>query len=243
MQLIKELNGHSGASVRLYDNGTVVKNGYSKARQSAQILESLPFKTPKVYEVTNESIVMEYINGDDISLFLEQNGNEGIDLLVAFVEKYFDWCLSNSVTYNFENELDDKVIQIGEHINIARLADSLKFNMPRSLIHGDFTFDNILHKDGEFYLIDANPTDLNSIYFDGSKLRQDIDGFWFLRNRDDKINFKISCKKISEHLKSKYNFMNYNSLYCFMLSRILPYSKNEETTKFLTIEMDRIWPL
>ena len=132
---------------------------------------------------------------------------------------------------------------IRDSINMAKLANSLKFNMPKSLIHGDFTFDNILHKDGEFYLIDANPTDLCSIYFDGSKLRQDIDGFWFLRNRDDKINFKISCKKISEHLKSKYSFMNYNSLYCFMLSRILPYSKNEETTKFLTIEMDRIWPL
>ena len=45
MQLIKELNGHSGASVSLYDNNTVVKNGYKKARQSADILLSLPFKT------------------------------------------------------------------------------------------------------------------------------------------------------------------------------------------------------
>ena len=119
MQLIKELSGHSGASVRLYDNGTVVKNGYSKARQSAQILESLPFKAPEIYEVTNESIVMEYINGDDISSFLEQNGNEGVDLLITFIEKYFDWCLSNSVLYNFQNELDYKVIQIGDHINLS----------------------------------------------------------------------------------------------------------------------------
>ncbi len=243
MQLIKELNGHSGASVSLYDNGTVVKNGYSKARQSAEILEALPFNAPKVYEVTDESIVMEYINGDDMTSFLEQNGNEGVDMLLAFVEEYFDWCLCNSDDYNFSNELDDKVFQIGDHINIASLADTLKFKMPRSLIHGDFTFDNILHKNGEFYLIDANPTELNSIYFDGSKLRQDIDGFWFLRAREDKINFKISCKKISEQLQSKYDFMNNNSLYCFMLSRILPYCKNKETTEFLTIEMDRIWPL
>tara|TARA_R110000772_G_scaffold133429_1_gene241889 strand:+ start:3178 stop:3909 length:732 start_codon:yes stop_codon:yes gene_type:complete len=243
MQLIKELNGHSGASVSLYDNNTVVKNGYKKARQSADILLSLPFKTPEIYEVTDESIVMEYVNGEDIASFLEQNGNEGIDLLIGFIEKYYSWCFENSTTYNFGEELDDKAFQIADTINLASLTNKLKYDMPKSMIHGDFTFDNMLHKDGEFYLIDANPTNLSSIYFDGAKLRQDIDGFWFLRSRPDKINFKISCKRISEHLKSTYAFMNDDNLYCFMLCRILPYCKDDFTIKFLTKEIDRIWPL
>ena len=47
----------------------------------------------------------------------------------------------------------------------------MNFDIPQSTIHGDFTFDNIIHKNGEFYLIDANPTSLNSIYFDGSKIK------------------------------------------------------------------------
>ena len=45
---------------------------------------------------------MEYINGDDIASFLEQNGNEGIDLLIKFIEKYFDWCFINAEPYNFK---------------------------------------------------------------------------------------------------------------------------------------------
>ena len=105
-----------------------------------------------------------------------------------------------------------------------------------------YNIDNIIHKNGEFYLIDANPTSLNSIYFDGSKLRQDIDGYWFLRKRDDKMNFKTACLNLSEHLKHKYDFMNDNVLYCFMLSRILPYCKDEQTTTFLKRELNRIWP-
>ena len=240
--IVKEFKGHSGATVTLYDNNCVVKHGFKKSIESVKILEALPFNTPKIYDVTDNSIVMEYINGDDIASFLEHNSNEGIDLLIKFIEKYFDWCLNNAEAYNFEKELGDKAIEIGESINILELIKRMNFKMPQSTIHGDFTFDNIIHKDGEFYLIDANPTSLNSIYFDGSKLRQDIDGYWFLRKQDNKMNFKIACLNVSEHLKYQYQFMNDNALYCLMLSRILPYCKDEETTTFITKELNKIWP-
>lgn len=241
MQLIKELKGHSGASVSLYDNNTVVKSGYKKARESAKILEELPFNTPKILDVTDESIVMEYINGDDIASFLEHEGNAGVDSLIKFIESYFDWCLNNSQPYNFKNELQDKVLEIGQIINISSLVAEFNSDMPRSLIHGDFTFDNIIHKDGQFYLIDANPTNLNSVYFDGAKLRQDINGFWFIRHKKNKIDYKIACLKIYDHLKSKYSFMQHDNLYTFMLCRILPYCKDDITTDFLTKELDKVW--
>jgi RIO-like serine/threonine protein kinase len=242
MQLIKELKGHSGASVLLYDDNTVVKTGYSKARESVAILESLPFPTPKVYDVTDDTIVMQYVNGEDMASYLERADNERVDLLIAFIEEYFNWCLDNSIEYTFDAELDDKVISIGEYVNVQFIADNLKYTMPKSTIHGDFTFDNMIFVDDQFYLIDANPTNLNSVHFDGSKLRQDIDGFWFLRNRENNVNYKISCQKISEHLKSKYSFMKNNYLYSLMLSRILPYTKDKKTLKFLTKELDKVWP-
>jgi RIO-like serine/threonine protein kinase len=242
MQLIKELKGHSGASVLLYDDNTVVKTGYSKARESVAILESLPFPTPKVYDVTDDTIVMQYVNGEDMASYLERADNERVDLLIAFIEEYFNWCLDNSIEYTFDAELDDKVISIGEYVNVQFIADNLKYTMPKSTIHGDFTFDNMIFVDNQFYLIDANPTNLNSVHFDGSKLRQDIDGFWFLRNRENNVNYKISCQKISEHLKSKYSFMKNNYLYSLMLSRILPYTKDKKTLKFLTKELDKVWP-
>ena len=243
MQLVKELKGHSGAGVSLYDNNTVVKSGYLKARQSADILESLPFKTPHVHSVTDDTIVMDYVAGEDIHSYFEHGDNESVDNMIKFIDQYFDWCLGSSHSYNFHDELETKVLELGPYINMGPVAADLKYDMPKSIIHGDFTFDNILHKDGEFYLIDANPTPLSSIHFDGAKLRQDIDGYWFLRSKKSKGNSKICCLKIKEHLKAKYEFMNNNALYYFMLSRILPYSKDKNTTKFLTEEMDKIWPL
>ena len=242
-KLIKELKGHSGASVCLYDNNTVVKSGYAKARQSVEILETLPFNTPRVHSVTDDTIIMEYVAGEDIASYFEHGNNESVDNIIKFIDHYFDWCLSNSEPYNFYDELEFKVLELGRFINVGPVVANLKYDMPKSIIHGDFTFDNILHKDGEFYLIDANPTPLSSIHFDGAKLRQDLDGYWFLRNKENNSNIKICCLKIREHLKCKYEFMNNNALYCFMLSRILPYSKDKRTRKFLTKEIDRIWPL
>jgi len=242
-KLIKELKGHSGVSVCLYDNNTVVKSGYAKARQSTEILESLPFNTPHIHRVTDNTIIMDYIAGEDIYTFLESGSNESVDSIIKFIDQYFSWCLSNSEPYSFYEELHQKALELGPSINIYPFIPLMQYDMPKGLIHGDFTFDNILHKDGEFFLIDANPTPLSSIHFDGAKLRQDIDGYWFLRNSENTGNVKISCLKIGEHLKSKYEFMNNNVLYCFMLSRILPYSKDKHTTKFLTKEIDRIWPL
>ena len=242
MRLIKELKGHSGATVSLFDNNVVVKTNYNKARQSASILQELPFHTPEIYEIEDDTITMEYINGEDIRSLLEHHGQEGLDLLIKFIEQYFDWCLANSSKYIFTNEVDEKIFQLGDYINLESIKSQLQYDMPRSLIHGDFTFDNIIFKDGKFYLIDANPTYLNSIHFDGSKLRQDIDGFWFMRNVEDKLNYKISCLAIGEQLKSKYDFMRNNNLYVFMLSRILPYTKDEKIMKFLSKELKRAWP-
>ena len=242
-KLIKELKGHSGVNVNLYDDNTVVKSGYTKARQSVEILEKLPFNTPHVYSVTDDTITMEYVAGEDIGSYFEHGDNESVDNIIKFIDEYFDWCLANSHPYCFDDELEFKVLELGPFMNMGPVIANLKYNMPKSVIHGDFTFDNILHKDGEFYLIDANPTPLSSIHFDGAKLRQDLDGYWFLRNKENNSNIKICCLKIREHLKFKYKFMNNNALYSFMLSRILPYSKDEQTTKFLTKEMNKVWPL
>lgn len=229
MKPIKRLKGHSGASVVLYDNNTVVKSNYAKAEASAEILEKLPFNSPKILKVSSSSIVMEYINGEDIYLYLSRYGSLAIDSLISFISNYFDWCLLHSTKYNFEKEVLEKSLNIG-------FNGSFCTNMPKSLIHGDFTLENIIHKEGKFYLIDANPTELSSIHFDACKLRQDLDSFWFLREKRDSLNHEIACRKISEELKSKYLFMKNNSVYSFMLHRIIPYC-NPQTHSFITKEI------
>src|SRR5210317_593798 len=149
MHLVKELKGHSGATVNLYSNNTVVKSNYPKARESADILNKLPFSTPKILEVSDTSMTMQYINGLDMATYLE---TEDINPLIEFLSDYISWCLRESILHNFQSEIDEKVDSLMDHIDLLGLIDDTV--MPKSLIHGDLTLENILWYNGNFYLID-----------------------------------------------------------------------------------------
>lgn len=246
MQLVKRLKGHSGATVSLYtDNGKykVIKENYAKARESVDILNALPFNTPEVYEVTDDKIVMEYVNGQDMKSYLLSATDADIDRLVDFITEYVEWCLDNSINVDFYEQVYSKIMTLGKHINISNLLQEKWSGMPQSLIHGDFTLENIMFANDKFYLIDANPTDLNSVYFDINKLRQDLDCLWFVRNEKNKLHYKIVCDKISGRLKKRFNFMQKDTIMILMLSRILPYTKDSDTMDFLYKEIEKIWQL
>lgn len=234
MHLVKELKGHSGATVNLYSNNTVVKGNYPKARESADILNKLPFSTPKILEVSDSSMTMEYINGLDMATYLE---TEDVEPLIEFLSDYIAWCERQSILRNFKSEIDEKVDSLMSHIDLQGLIHDTV--MPKSLIHGDLTLDNILCYNGDFYLIDANPTNLNSIHFDANKLRQDLDCLWFVRERKKRLEIKIACRRISATLKKRFPFMRNNDLLIFMLSRILPYSNKIEDREFLYKEISK----
>lgn len=243
MHLIQQLKGHSGAEVSLVQEDhtyKVVKTNFSKAIESAFILNHLPFPTPEIYHVEYNKLVMEYIQGQDMRSFLEHGSYSEVNKLIDFICDYFDYCLYESVEYNFNNEITEKVETLSKYIAPEKITPSNSI-FPKSMIHGDFTLENILFSNNKFYIIDANPTNLNSVYFDGNKLRQDIDGLWFLRNTTNKLNISINCGKISKTLKSKYEFMNDDSLYRFMIGRILPYCKEQYTFNFITKEIERTW--
>lgn len=234
MHLVKELKGHSGATVNLYSNNTVVKGNYPKARESASVLNKLPFPTPKILEVSDTSMTMEYINGLDMATYLE---TEDIEPLIEFLSEYITWCDQNSILHNFEQEINDKIISLNDHINLKGIIDDTV--MPKSLIHGDLTLENILWYNGDFYFIDANPTELSSIHFDANKLRQDLDCLWFVRGRKKKLEIRIACRRISEKLKRRFDFMRNDDIMVFMLSRILPYSKDTSDREFLYKEINK----
>jgi len=244
MHLVKHLKGHSGARVSLYKQHNqyfVVKENYKKARESVDILNALPFATPHVHKVTNDSIVMEYIQGQDMKSYLESATTKDIYKLISYIEDYFDYCLDNSSQYNFYSEITNKTRSLIKNIDLTLKVNDLSSVKPKSLIHGDFTLENIIFANNKFYMIDANPTDLESIHFDGNKLRQDIDCLWFVRNEQNKLNYSINCSKISNELKRKYDFMNDDNLLIFMLSRILPYCTEQLTKDFLHKEINNIW--
>lgn len=245
-RLVKHLKGHSGARVSLYEKNNeyvVIKENYSKARESVAILNILPFPTPSIYEVSDTHIIMEYINGQDMATYLELADKQGINVLIDFLSRYIQWCLDNSEEYIFDKEIEKKLLDINNYIDLNSFAKNLKVPMPRSIIHGDFTLENIMYANNKFYFIDANPTDLNSIYFDANKLRQDLDCLWFIRNKEEKVQHKIICNKISRELKKQFHFMQNNTIMLLMLARILPYTKDECTESFLLKEIQKLLKL
>ena len=235
MQLVKHLKGHSGASISLYDDNNtykVVKNNFKNAKASAFILDHLPFNTPQVYSVTSTRIEMEYINGLDMATFLTNASKKDIYKLIDFLFDYINYCLNNSNPYNFKKEPDVKIQNLKPFINLNELKKDYDYCMPESLIHGDFTLENIIFFDDKFYLIDANPTDLSSIHFDANKLRQDIDSFWFVRDKKPSLELRMNCLVISKELKKRFTFMKKDTIFILMLSRILPYTKEQKTEIF-----------
>ena len=244
MQLVKHLKGHSGATVSLYkDNDTykVIKDNYDKAEQSVDILKRLPFNTPDVYEVTSNKIVMEYINGMDIATYLTRADNSDVDKLIDFLSEYINWCLDNSTNVDFFEPLSQKIYSLVQYIDLSSLLTEKWSDIPQSLIHGDFTLENILYSNNKFYFIDANPTNLNSIWFDANKLRQDIDSLWFVRNKKPSLELKLNCSRISKELKKRFTFMQKDYIMVLMLSRILPYTIDKKTDEFLRKDIKKIW--
>lgn len=253
MSWIKDFKGHSGCKVQLYnqDNKFIIKkSGSNKLEKSAEILQLLSqqgFSTPKIYSINNEEIEMEYINGVDMRNYIYNADKTQISKLVDFINTYIERSQDFKIA-NISEKILDKISEIESKIDttplsftLSQLYDQLPTSGRCGLIHGDLTLENILYYNDKFYLIDANPTDITSVEYDASKLLQDLDCLWFVRNEKDKIAYKITCQKISQQLKNKWDFLNNRYILIFMLLRVLPYCKDEKTKSFLTKEINNLW--
>jgi tRNA A-37 threonylcarbamoyl transferase component Bud32 len=253
MYWIKDFKGHSGCQVQLFndnDRYTVIKSGNKNLKKSAEILTKLQaagFKIPTIYKVGEDFIHMQYLNGVDIKTYLENATIDDLKKLFAFLDRYIDF-LSNYPVENISNKIQNKLIEIKNKFDVGCFVftlDDLFNKLPTTgrvgLIHGDFTLDNIIFYDDDFYFIDSNPTELNCAEFDIVKIRQDLDCLWFIRNQKDKILFKIVCDKLSNDLKNKWPIMNNDYILIFMLLRIMPYCVDEMTKIFLITEINKLW--
>jgi hypothetical protein len=190
---------------------------------------------------------MEYINGVDMRNYIYNADKTQISKLVDFINTYIERSQDFKIA-NISEKILDKISEIESKIDttslsftLSQLYDQLPTSGRCGLIHGDLTLENILYYNDKFYLIDANPTDITSVEYDASKLLQDLDCLWFVRNEKDKIAYKITCQKISQQLKNKWDFLNNRYILIFMLLRVLPYCKDEKTKSFLTKEINNLW--
>lgn len=255
MKIIKNLKGHSGSIVNLvkiknqyYVHKSNIKN-VKKIIDIYKILKQKNLKLANIIDHGDNFILMEYINGIDIYNLLSNEGKDSIKKIIEYINFYFENIITED-NYDFSNEIKSKLNHIyktnqylEEIISYDKLFENIPKIIPKSIIHGDFTFDNIIYKEGNFFLIDINPTNLNSIFFDLSKLLQDIDCYWFMRKKVNILNIKLLCQQISYHLKNKYDFLNNKYILIFMLMRIVPYCKDQHSKNFLNKNINKLCQL
>lgn len=224
--------GRSGATVSLinHNNKTcILKTNVANADKVVEAMNKCCMPTPMVYETTDTSIVMEYLPGVSVYEYLMTTDKNGLDYFVKQIKRYINYCLENSVEYDFKSEIKEKIKSTGVDIKFKNTV------YPKGYIHGDLTFDNMVFYNDKLYFIDFNYTPLNSVYFDINKLRQDLDAYWFARNNDN-LDIRIRVNYIREQL---YNEMFDDTLYKFMLSRILPYVDGSDS-EFIKRAIDKI---
>lgn len=219
------ISGRSGSQVTLIDyNGmpAVKKTNVRNVEKVVQLQTNFAFARPHVYEWRDNCFVQEYIPGIPVRKLLYSADRKQLDLIVNTLKSYIRHCLDNSVMYDYSAEIAAKELSTGYG---ARITDP---HFPKYNIHGDLTIDNLLFYQDQIYFIDFNWTDLDSVYFDVNKLRQDLDGLWFARHNEPNLTLQMNVSYIRRHLDCAFPQMFRDDLYRFQLSRILPYIKGEE---------------
>jgi len=242
--IIKQFIGHSGAVVNLTerDNKLVVeKSGKGTDRNYAQMLAlGQHVVQPAILSYDNDQLVMEYVPSTDMVHYLI---NENRTPLIHFIKSTYN-TLSNIV---YDPEKDylptyERRLSTAEWLpaSIGEIIALLPRYLPQTLYHGDFTMNNILYdyNNARFVLIDAVNTDFDSVHFDISKLRQDLDCGWFVR--DSNVLLSNRLLTINEELALHCTHYNNNAMAILTLLRVWPYS-SESDKKWLAEQLDKLW--
>lgn len=241
--------GRSGAVVTLEEvNGSevVVKSGLRDVPGVVALHELLEFDKPEIVCYSEDSITMEYIRGVSIATFLNNSDTRGVHKLIDYLGSYFDWCANRSCTTDYSVAMQQKVIDLEPYVTLdISVTPTTLLGGPA---HGDFTFDNLIYANNRFYMIDLSPNSLSSVQLDANKLRQDLNGYWFMRDRYD-TNIALQCNTIYTELKrmpAGSLILNYfgdlfnTKLYKFQYSRVLPYCKYVSEREYILKEIESL---
>ena len=241
MEILNQfLSGRSGAFVYLAKRNDVLGVYKSNVKNTSGIIEltkKLPFASPEIYDVTESSIFMEYIDGEPIKNVLLNSDNLVVNIITDYICNYIDFSLSSSTGIkDFSDVITDKITYLSSWISENKFH-GIPVNNPKTLVHGDFTFDNLIYKNGKIYMIDCSPTDFDSIYYDINKLRQDLTGRWFVRNEQSTLPYKPYCDKIYNNVNAEFPNIFHDATYNLMVARILPYCEKNVYDKEYILNM------
>ena len=198
------------------------------------------YNVPMIYGMNDDILDMEYIHGLDMKNYLVSHDNSK---LLYFILQTLTSFSENSKMKDYTNVYYEKLKWLDSCDDTPFTKEELISKLPRSLpqtnYHGDFTLENIIQTQKDFYMIDALTSEYDSYIFDIAKLRQDLECKWFLRN--DKVKLDVKLKNLQDEILNFYPVAKNDALLILMLLRVYPYSKDESNKKFIMKEIRRLW--
>jgi hypothetical protein len=249
------LKGCSGCTLKLLPVGdvTVVRKISSSINYNNRLIKQYKkqknfkhnlFLTPKIFNSGYCKDLfffdMEYINGVRLADYISKISISTIEHLVSplisLIPQTWDPIGSTDV---FEIKLSElstllksiKINFLPQTIDILKKTEWSE--MPRStLCHGDLTFENIILKDNNFYLIDFLDSFYESWIIDLSKIFQDIELNWAYRYIiiNENLNLRLLIIRqlinqfIQEHSKNKTLQYLLHRLLMLNILRVIPYT-------------------
>lgn len=243
--VVKKLSGFSLSDIYLIekDNTLFIRkiNEVDRNFKQLTILHQQGYPVPKIYNISNQILDMEYIHGLDIKTYIKFNK---LDNLINFIIEIIDKMSETSQLVDYSDVYNLKLNEINYSqlpFTQKELFDKLPKLLPRSQYHGDLTLENIIYSTvNKFYLIDAVSIEYDSWVFDIAKMRQDLQCKWFLRNEN--LFFDTQLDIIQTKILNKFPQANNDYLLILMLLRVykrsIPESKEH---KFLLEEIKKLW--
>jgi RIO-like serine/threonine protein kinase len=246
-----QLTGNSGCKLELTVNNNVpviIKSNGSQLDLDYAVLQTLAklqIKIPDYYFISPTRVVMRYLDGLSMADYIQQD--KDIHKLIEFLSTILHTFEKQSIVTDIRLHIQEKFEQLercklpGLLFKLHELYDQLPTHVPCGIYHGDLTLENIIYWNDNFYLIDANHTNLNSVAFDSAKIRQDTECLWFTRNVTihsdvaDKINY------INSAVKDINSYTSNNFLLIFMLLRVIPYCTSMKDRNFLIMQINQLW--
>jgi len=241
---IKRLNGHSGSTVSLMkdSSGLFIRktNNVSRNYERISTLNSLGYSLPKLLKYSDNILDMEYIQGLDMKTYLIHNNTDNLSKFILSVLNSFS---KNSTTKDYSDIYEAKLNVVKfKDLPFSKndLLDKLPVNLPSSTYHGDFTLENLLYSNSNFYMIDAVTIEYDSYIFDIAKLRQDLSCGWFLRHTNEHIETKLI--NLESSILDQFPEARNNALLILMLLRVFNNCiEGDFNYKFLLKHINRLW--
>lgn len=250
-KIIYNHQGFSGALVEIIEEGnayTVKKTGdIHRNVKQLRLLKGTGVSIPDIIYSDDTTLIMEYIHGIPMDTFIHYYGVKDLfGDLVQYITRFQVDTVDADYTevYNrFLEEIDFDNLPFTS----GELLERLPKILPRSkYYHGDLTLGNMIHSGYGWrtFLIDPVSTVFDSWVFDIAKLRQDLEGLWFIR--DNGIEWSDHMGKIlvelSDSLRSKYPLAYDDNLYILMLLRVYRHCKPDSLEyNLIRNEIIRLW--